>query len=130
MENPIHQTQAPLPEPEKSQWKIWLEKLPLIQWIGAAVVGICVTWSTLQVTQASQIYEINAIKTDNAAFKLYIQNLKNDRDKQLDEIKKDMVTDNLFDERTNMILKQIDLLRQERKEDREYFERVLLNQNR
>lgn len=131
METLIHQTQPPaLPESEKSQWKVWLEKLPLIQWMGAAIVGICVTWSTLQVTQASQIYEINQIKNDSAAFKIYIQNLKTDRDKQFEAIEKKMVDEKVFDERTNMILKQIDLLRQERKEDREYIERVLLNSSR
>ena len=128
MENSIHQTQSPQSiDQEKSQWKIWLEKLPLIQWIGAAIVGICVTWSTLQVTQANQIYEINQIKNDNAAFKLYIQNLKVDRDKQFEEIEKKMVTKDVFNERTNMILRNQDLEREERKKDREYFERIMMN---
>lgn len=128
MENSIHQTNAPhQPPEEKSKIKEWIEKLPLIQWVGAAIVGICVTWSTLQVTQANQIYEINALKNDQQSFKLYIQNLKAERDKQLDEIEQKMVDKAVFDERTNMILKQIDLQRQERKEDREYFERILLN---
>lgn len=52
------------------------------------------------------------------------------RDRQFDAMDKKMVTDRVFDERTNMILKQIELLREERRLDREYFERVLLNQNR
>ena len=127
MENSIHQTQSSPPDGEKSQWKTWLDKLPLLQWIGAAIVGICVTWSTLQVTSANQIYEINAIKNDSAAFKVYIQTLKNDRDKQLDAIEKTMVKKDVFDERTNMILRNQDLEREERKKDREYFERILLN---
>jgi hypothetical protein len=48
-------------------------------------------------------------------------------DQEYKEIKKDMVTNAIFDERTNMILKQLEMIRQEQKEDRAAMERMLVN---
>lgn len=49
------------------------------------------------------------------------------RDRQFEEIKKTMVTTAIFDERTNMILKQLENMRQEQKEDRAAMERMIIN---
>lgn len=49
------------------------------------------------------------------------------RDRQVDEIKKSMVTTPIFDERTNMILKQLEMIRQEIKEERSARERMVTN---
>lgn len=49
------------------------------------------------------------------------------RDKQINDIQREMVRTSIFDERTNMILKQIELLRQEQKEDRAAMERMIAN---
>ncbi len=47
-------------------------------------------------------------------------------DKKYKEIKDTMVSEKIFDERTKAILGQIELMRQEQKEDRAAMERMLL----
>jgi len=49
------------------------------------------------------------------------------RDKQISDIQREMVRTAIFDERTNMILKQLENMRQEQKEDRAAMERMLIN---
>ena len=50
------------------------------------------------------------------------------QEQKLEEIKRDMVKNAVFEERTGMIFKLLEQMRQERREDREATERMIVNQ--
>lgn len=96
--------------------------------IVAALSSVCGGGAgvSLLATKAVQSQGLNQDQADVRYLTKEEANRRGDmRDKQFEEIRREMVKMQIFDERTNMILKQIDLLRQERKDDREYFERLL-----
>lgn len=112
---------------DKSSFRRWFDALPFLQFVGAGVIGLCATWTTIQLTQNSQAAEIRETRTKVTALETLIDKQNDTHDKKFDELKKSMVTKDVFDERTNTILKQIDLQRSERASDRDYMERVLQN---
>jgi len=117
-------------QPEKTGFRRWLEAAPVLQFVGAGIIGLCATWTTIQLTQNSQAAEIRETRQKITTLETQVDRRKEERDKQIDDLRRSTVTREVFDERTNTILKQIELLRAERQADREYFERILLTQNR
>lgn len=70
---------------EKGIFRQWLETAPILQFIGAGIIGLCATWTTIQLTQNSQAAEIRR----NA--------------EKIERLEKDSVSRELFDERTKNI---------------------------
>lgn len=131
MDNQIHETQSNAPPPgAPSKLKTVWEALPVLQFVGAGVIGLCAAWTAIQLTQNSQAAEIRETRNKVTTLETYFDKQNAADGRQLDELKKTLVTKDVFDERTNTILKQIELMRQERAADRDYWERVLQNQNR
>ena len=112
---------------EKSAIRRWFDALPILQFVGAGVIGLCATWTTIQLTQNSQAAEIRETRNKVTALEASFDKQKQADEKKFDDLRKTIVTKEVFDERTNTILKQIDLQRSERASDRDYMERVLQN---
>lgn len=117
----------PTSSPEKSKLKIFWEAFPLLQFVGAGIIGLCATWTTIQLSQNSQAAEIRETRSKVTSLENLLDKQNDAHDKKFDELKKTMVTKDVFDERTNTILKNIDLQRLERASDRDYMERILQN---
>lgn len=101
-------------EPEKSKLRMFWDALPLLQWIGGGIVALCAAWTTIQLTQNSQAAELRETKNKVAALELQVNN---DVDRK--------VTREVFDERTNAILKQLEVNRKENREDLKNLENRL-----
>ena len=113
------------PSPNKKYWDSFLKILPLVQWILTLVIGIAVFGLGFRDTQTSAAQNIRDVAKDQDALRRQMDDRKSERDKQIDDLRKTVITREVFDERTNTILKQIEQLRQENKENRDYFERAL-----
>ena len=99
-------------------------------YVALSVIGGGATGAGLIATKAVSA-QTSGISQDQADVRYLTKNeadRRSDvRDKQFEEIKREMVKQGVFDERTKTILDQIQLLRQDRKDDREYYERILSN---
>lgn len=85
---------------KKNAFQKFLEAFPILQLVGAVIIGLAATWTTIRLTQSSQAAEIRR------------------QSEKIERLEKDTVSRELFDERT---LKIID----EQKEQRKLLERLL-----
>lgn len=69
----------------KSGLKNWLDTFPILQFVGAGIIGLCATWTTIQLTQNSQAAEIRR------------------NSEKIEKLEKESVSRELFDERTKNI---------------------------
>lgn len=90
---------------QKSGLKGWLEAFPILQFVGAGIIGLCATWMTIQLTQNSQAAEIRR------------------NSERIDRLEKDSVSRELFDERTRTI-------RDEQLRQSQMIEKILENQRK
>lgn len=72
--------------PQRSKLQDLINGWPIIQFIGAGVIGLVATWTTLQLSQQSQAARLSAAET------------------KIEKLEKDAVPRELFDERTNKII--------------------------
>ncbi|HEX8637363.1 MAG TPA: hypothetical protein VF692_04825 [Pyrinomonadaceae bacterium] len=70
---------------EKSNFRQWLDAAPILQFVGAGIIGLCATWTTVQLTQNSQAAEIRRAS------------------ERIEKLEKESVSRELFDERTKNI---------------------------
>lgn len=89
------------------------------------VIGIAVFAIGFRDTQTTQAQEVRDIRSEQAQIKQTMNDRQIERDKQFDDLRRTIITKEVFDERTNAILRSIDLLRQERQQDREYLEKLV-----
>ena len=73
---------------QKSKWKEFLDNFPIIQFVGAGLIGLVATWTTIQLTQNSQAAEIRR------------------NHERIEKLEKESVTRELFDERTKTIIEK------------------------
>lgn len=122
MENQTSQTND---LPVKKFVDSFLKFLPVVQWILMMVIGIAVFAIGFRDTQTTQAQEVREIRAEQTQIKQTMSDRKNERDKQFEDLRRSIITKEVFDERTNAILRSIDLLRQERQQDREYLEKLV-----
>ncbi len=72
----------------KSKWKEFLDNFPIFQFVGAGIIGLCATWTTVQLTQNSQAAEMRR------------------QGEKIDRLEKDSTPRELFDERTRTIIEK------------------------
>ena len=70
----------------KSKFKEMVDTFPIIQFVGAGLIGLVATWTTVQLTQNSQAAEIRRNK------------------EEIEQLKKEQTPFILFDERTRTII--------------------------
>lgn len=70
----------------KTAWREFLDAFPLVQMVGAGVIGLFATWTTIQLTQNSQAAEIRR------------------NSEKIERLERDQTPRILFDERTQRIL--------------------------
>lgn len=75
--------------PQKSKLRELLEAFPIIQFIGAGVIGLCATWTTIQLSDQSQAAEIRR------------------NSEKIERLEKESVPREVFDERTKSMLDQL-----------------------
>lgn len=113
--------------PEKN----WLTEMSWKTMLIYAALSIVTGGVTSVGVASSKVVAAQGLNQDQADVRYITKeeaNRRSDvRDRQFEEIKRSMVTSPVFDERTNMILKQIELLRQEQKEDRAAMERMIIS---
>lgn len=103
------------PEPAASRWSEWSNKLSVLKTLGAVLLGGVIGWTALQSTVTSQAFAITRLDEKIGNLDKLIDLKSNSRDKQLEEIRKAAVSKELFEERTNTILREIQSMRQEQK---------------
>lgn len=72
--------------PQRSKLQDLINGWPIIQFIGAGLIGLVATWTTLQLSQQSQAAKLSSAES------------------RLERLEKDAVPRELFDERTNKII--------------------------
>ena len=95
MEN-ISSSQMPELEPRRNYWDSFLKVLPLVQWILTLVIAVAVFGLGFRDTQTSQSAEINRIINDQKAIRDTMNERKTTRDKEFDELRKQMLTRDVF----------------------------------
>ena len=95
----------PPPSAPQSQFKAILDKLPLLQFAGAIIIAICATWTTLQITQVNHANQVNNLAAEVLNTKETMRDLKNSHDKQIQEMRSEMVSKTFLDARIDMVLK-------------------------
>ena len=70
----------------KSKFRELVDTFPIIQMVGAGLIGLVATWTTIQLTQNSQAAEIRR------------------NTEEIERLKKESTPRELFDERTRTIL--------------------------
>lgn len=88
----------------KRYWDSFLKILPFIQWVVTIVTVIGVFAVGFRDSQTSQAQNIRDLQKDTDNLRRTIDDRKTERDKQMDEFKKTIVTKDLFEERTRAIL--------------------------
>jgi hypothetical protein len=71
---------------QKSKWQAFNDAFPILQFIGAGVIGLAATWTTIQLTQNSQAAEIRR------------------NSERIEKLEKEQTPLILFEERTRTIL--------------------------
>jgi hypothetical protein len=97
-----------------SRWKDITEKLGIVKFVGTLVFGAALGWTALQLTMASQAFAMQDLKSKLEATNRRIDDAATDQEKSnnliknsLDSVRKEGVTRELFEERTNRILEEL-----------------------
>lgn len=72
----------------KSKWREFLDAAPILQFIGAGLIGLVATWTTIQLTQNSQASEIRRSA------------------EKIEKLERESVAKDLFEERTKTIIEK------------------------
>lgn len=112
-------------QPESSAVNKTLKLLPLIQFIGSVlasiVVAVIATYSAISLTQDSTAREVERMKTKQEQTDRRISDLKEDGDKKIEEVKREILTKKEFE----AYWKQIELLRADIKAVRDNQDKLL-----
>jgi hypothetical protein len=100
MKNPRTNQQS-----DKGAFRQWLDAMPILQFVGAGVIGLCATWTTIQLSQNSQAAEIRRAS------------------ERVERLEKEFVSRELFDERTRA-------MREEQLRQSLMIEKILENQRK
>lgn len=92
-------SQINTPHPPRSKWRELMDNFPFIQFVGAGLIGLVATWTTVQLTQNSQAAEIRR------------------QGEKIERLETTAVSRELFDERTRSMI-------DEQKKQRELLERI------
>ena len=117
----IHTTHG-APDVQKDVWSAFNKMLPSVQWIVTGIIAVSVAFIGFRDSQTSQAQLIRDIQKDQENLTRQVQINKNEREKQLEDLKSKIISRELFDERTKSIMDE--QLRQ-----RQILERIL-EQNR
>ena len=125
MENDIHNSQMPQSPASGSNNYLagFLKILPVLQWAMTIAVAVAVFALTTRDAQTVQASEITRIVNEQKAVRDLMTERKTERDKQFDELKKVVLTKDVFDAFHNN-----DVARMERME--RMLQQILEHQNR
>lgn len=99
----------------------FLKILPFVQWILTILIAIAVFGIGFRDSQTIQSQTIRDIQKDHDNLRRSVDERKNEQDKQFTELKNQVVTRELFEERTKQI-------QDEQTRQRQLIERILENQ--
>ena len=94
----IHSSHTP--EKQETSGRFWngfLKILPFLQWVLTIAIAVGLYALTTRDTQTAQAFEINKITSEQQNLRRDFEARKNERDKQIEEIKKEMLTRDVFD---------------------------------
>lgn len=101
----------------------FLKWLPAVNWFLTITIAVAVFFLSFRDSQTSQAAQIIELRTGQDQIKATIRENKDDRIKQIEDIRKDMVTRQLSEAQAKSIETQIQLLREDLKQLRDSLER-------